>query len=181
MRRITTLTSAGILVWLSASAALAQCENTCIAAVDGPRQGVHSRFDGTADVVVWPPNHKFATVRISGINEDGDACDVTITDVRQDEEVNGLGDGNTDVDARDCDNAGNDSTIDVRGERSGMGTGRYYHIFYDMDDPDCPLMPASGDARALVPHDQGMAHVNTWVDEGPLFASYEGLMLSCTE
>lgn len=154
-------------------------QNTCTAAVSGPRQGVHSQFDGSADAVVWPPNHKLRTVAISAVNEDGDECDVTITDVRQDEALDGQGDGNTSPDSANCSNAGNESSVDLRGERSGLGTGRYYHVMYEMEDPDAPLAgPKRGDARLLVPHDQGIKKV--WVDEGPLFASYEGAF-SCPE
>lgn len=162
-------------------AGVAQAQmNTCVGAVDGPRQGVHTRFDGTADAVAWPPNHKLRTISISAVNDDGDACNVTITDARQDEALDGQGDGNTSPDAANCNNAGNESNIDLRGERSGMGTGRYYHVMYTMEDPDAPMMPKSGEARVLVPHDQGVAHLNSWVDEGPLFPSYEGAMLSCS-
>jgi len=160
--------------------AYAQLEsNTCVAAVDGPREGVHSRFDGTADAVAWPPNHKLRTMRLSAVNEAGDECNVTITDARQDEPLDGMGDGSTSPDAANCSNAGNESTIDLRGERSGMGTGRYYHVAYTMEDPDAPNSPTTGDARVLVPHDQGIKKI--WIDEGPLFASYEGAVLSCSQ
>jgi len=165
---------------LAAGSATAQMtSNTCVAAVDGPREGVHSRFDGSADAVAWPPNHKLRTLRISAVNDDGDECNVTISDVRQDEALDGQGDGNTSPDAANCNNAGNDSTVDLRGERSGLGTGRYYHVIYTMDDPDAPAQPTTGDARVLVPHDQGIKKI--WLDEGPLFASYEGVALSCTQ
>jgi len=160
--------------------AFAQLEsNTCVAAVDGPKEGVHSRFDGSADAVAWPPNHKLRAVRISAVNEAGDECNITITDARQDEPVTGLGSGNTTPDAANCANAGNESTIDLRGERSGLGTGRYYHVAYTMQDPDAPNSPKTGDARVLVPHDQGVKKI--WIDEGPLFASYEGAALGCTQ
>ncbi|MGR9053230.1 MAG: hypothetical protein ACU84J_11325 [Gammaproteobacteria bacterium] len=155
--------------------------NTCTAFVDGPNQGVHTRFDGSADAVAWPPNHKLRTIEISAENDNGNACNVTITDVKQDELLDGEGDGNTRPDAANCNNAGNVSTIEVRGERSGLGTGRYYTIFYTMDDPDEPLLPAMGEALVLVPHDQGVAHLDTWVNEGPLFNSYDGAVLSCSE
>lgn len=178
------------IVWLGGLCALAASGlasaqapslNSCVAAVDGPQQGVHSQFDGSADAVAWPPNHKLRTVRISAQNDDGDPCNVTITDARQDEAQVGEGSGSASPDASNCSNAGNESVIDLRGERSGLGTGRYYHVTYTMDDPDAPMMPKTGDARVLVPHDQGTAHLGTWVDEGPLFASYSGAMLSCAQ
>lgn len=158
---------------LIASSAQAQM-NTCTAFVDGPRQGVHSQFDGSAEAVLWPPNHKLREVRISAENENGNECDVTITAVRQDEAVDGAGSGNTSPDAANCDNAGNTSTVELRGERSGMGTGRYYHVMFTMEDPDAMGMPAEDEALILVPHDQGVAHLDTWVDEGPLFDSFDG-------
>lgn len=164
---------------LLATSAQAQLQNTCEGFVDGPHQGVHSQFDGSADAVAWPPNHKLRTIVISAQNQDGDECNVTITDARQDEALDGQGDGNTSPDAANCSNAGNDSRIDLRGERSGLGTGRYYHVSYTMDDPDAPGNPKSGTALVLTPHDQGIKKV--WVNEGPLFASYTGAALSCTQ
>lgn len=163
-----------------AAPALAQMSsNTCVAAVDGPREGVHSQFDGSADAVAWPPNHKLRTIRISAVNQEGDECNVTVTDARQDEALDGQGDGNTSPDAANCSNAGNDSLIDLRGERSGLGTGRYYHVLFTMEDPDAPTSPKTGDARVLVPHDQGAKKI--WLDEGPLFPSYDGAALSCSQ
>ena len=51
---------------------------------------------------------------------------VTITGVKQDEPTNGLGDGDTAVDA--IINA--DGTVRLRAERSGKGNGRVYHIHF---------------------------------------------------
>jgi hypothetical protein len=74
----------------------------------------------------------------------------------------------------------NSASVDLRGERSGtngedetkggMGTGRYYHVAYELDDPDT-ADNKSGEALLLVPHDQGVVHQGTWVDEGALFDS----------
>ena len=176
--KLSHLAAAALLC--AASAPLfAQTEtlNSCQASVTGPRQGRHSA-DATADAVLWPPNHKYRTVSISASNSNGNACDVTINDVTQDEPVTGLGSGNTTPDAANCSNAGNTSSVDLRGERagtngdqeSGMGTGRYYHVEYTMHDPDT-MQDKKGTALILVPHDQGVAHLGTWVDEGPLFGS----------
>jgi len=92
----------------------------------------------------------------------------------------GSGSGQTSPDAANCSNAGNDSKVDLRGERSGMGTGRYYKVDFTMDDPDAPGQPKMGQAKLLVPHDQGIVHVGTYVDEGPLFQSAGG-PISCSE
>ncbi len=35
-------------------------------------------------------------------------------------------------------------------------------------------MPKAGEAKLLVPHDQGVVHVGTYVDEGPLSPSHSG-------
>ena len=169
-----------VLAALCATAAQAQVGNSCTGFVDAARQGVHGSEDTSADGVFWPPNHKLRTVLISAQNDDGDDCNVTITDARQDEALDGEGDGNTSPDAANCSNAGNESRIDLRGERSGLGTGRYYHVTYTMDDPDAPMQPKMGEAKLLVPHDQGIVHVGTYVDEGPMFPSYSGATLSCS-
>jgi hypothetical protein len=158
------------------------CQNTCTGMVDSPFQGreVTSPLN-QPDGVLWPPNHKLRTVRIYAENQDGDACDVTIADVRQDEPITGAGSGNQKPDAASCSNAGNTSSVSLRGERAGTGTGRYYHVSYTMEDPDCAA-PKSDEARILVPHDQGVAHIDTWVDEGPVFASHEdGVAIRCPE
>jgi len=183
-----------VSLWFS-TAALALCAgsahaqisqlNSCEAHVGAVTEGAHAAGIVAAsatpvDGVFWPPNHKLRTVVISAENDDGDACNVTINDVRQDEALDGEGDGNTSPDSANCSNAGNDSRVDLRGERSGLGTGRYYHITYTMDDPDAPMQPKMGEAKLLVPHDQGVAHLGTYVDEGPLFPSYSGATLSCS-
>ena len=156
-----------------AGAASAQtCPNSCVGAVDGPKQGVHSQFDGSADAILWPPNHKLDTIEISAQNSNGDTCNVTITNVAQDEPVTGAGSGNTSPDAANCTNAGNNSYVDLRAERSGtLQDGRYYNVSYTMDDPACPIQQSMDVALVLVPHDQGVAHTGTWVNEGPVYQS----------
>ncbi len=168
------LLAAGYSVGASAQLGM----NSCTGMVDAVRQGVHTA-GADADGVFWPPNHKLRPVTISAENAEGDACNVTITDVRQDEAIDEAGSGNTSPDAANCKNTGNESSVDLRGERSGRLTGRYYHVMYTMEDPDAPMMPKMDEAVLLVPHDQGVAHIGTTVDEGPLFASYSGLMLQC--
>lgn len=171
------LVAASLLV---AAAAEAQtCPNSCSPAITGPKEGVHTQFTGGTDAILWPPNHKLKNIRISAVNNDGDACDVTIVDARQDEPLNGQADGSTSPDAANCVNTGPESSIDLRGERAGNGTGRYYHVSFTMSDPDCPLLPSMGEAIALVPHDQGVAHLGLWIDEGPLFKSYATTTLTC--
>lgn len=175
------------LLSVCASVVQAQSQlNDCEGFVESPFQGQRSGDQLSAtpvDGVFWPPNHKLRAVTISAEEsaDHGDPCNVTITDVRQDELLDGQGDGNTSPDAANCSNAGDTSKVDLRGERSGMGTGRYYTIFYTMQDPDSPLIPAKdGTATLLVPHDMGVAHFQTYINEGPTYASYSTATLSCS-
>lgn len=155
--------------------------NTCTATVDSPFQGANSASDPSADGVLWPPNHNFRTIRISAEDMAEQPCNVTINDVKQDEVVSGTGAGSgaTSPDAANCDNSGNTSKVDLRGERSGLGDGRYYHVLYTMEDPSAAGVPQMGDARILVPHDQGIVHVGTYVDEGPVFESSGAGVITC--
>jgi hypothetical protein len=67
---------------------------------------------------LWPPNHKFRTISITGITDpDGDKINIQATSIRQDEPVNGLGDGDKSPD-------GILQPLQVRSERSGLGNGR---------------------------------------------------------
>ena len=176
--KLTTQVLAALALAAISSTGLAQnlpldTSNTCVGSVDAARQGRHTATE-TADGVFWPPNHKLRTVTIYAENDDGDECDVTITAVQQDEPVDGVGDGSTSPDAANCDNSGNQSKVDLRGERSGLGTGRYYTIAYTMKDPDYPAQDKAATATLLVPHDQGVAHLGTYVNEGPAFDSGAG-------
>jgi hypothetical protein len=101
--------------------------------------------------VLWPPNHKWVTVRLN-VDAD-DACggepECTILDVTSNEAINGKGDGNTEPDWMIT--GGN--TLKLRAERSGTGSGRIYTVHYRCDD-------ASGNSTegrvvVLVPHDRG--------------------------
>lgn len=181
--KMTSRLVATAALGLLSTGALAQLpiatENSCTAFVDAARQGRHTATE-TADGVFWPPNHKLRAVSISAENDDGDPCDVTITAVQQDEPTTGMGSGNFTPDADNCSNAGNVSSVDLRGERAGTGTGRYYTIAYEMEDPDFPAQSKQGMATLLVPHDQGVAHLGTYVNEGPLFMSADG-PIACSE
>src|SRR5262245_63131401 len=82
------------LVIMTGAASAQVCQNTCGSPqVTAPHQGRHSA-DASADGVLWPPNHKFRTVQLSGSTNSNDKnCDINITGVRQDEATNGLGSG----------------------------------------------------------------------------------------
>jgi hypothetical protein len=165
-----------IALGLGGAASAQVCQNTCSAAISGPKQGVHTQFEGGADAILWPPNHKLDTILITAENDQGDSCNVTITSTTQDEPVTGSGSGNTSPDAANCDNScgtdANSACIDLRAERSGsLKDGRFYHVNFNMDDPDCPTTPAMDAAIVLVPHDQGVAHLGTWIDGPQAFMS----------
>ncbi len=110
---------------------------------------------------LWPPNHKFRAISITGITDpDGDNINIQATSIRQDEPVNGLGDGDKSPD-------GILQPLQVRSERSGLGNGRVYHIGFTASDgkgEEC-----AGTVTVCVPHDQ---RIDTkCVDEGPLYDS----------
>jgi hypothetical protein len=174
MKNVSQLVAAAVLA-LCAGTVHAQVGNTCTGAVDSPFQGGHQSSTDVSGTPVngalWPPNHNFRTVKISAENSQEHPCNVTISDVRQDEPVQGTGSGSTTPDAKGCSNAGDVSQVELRGERAGNGTGRFYTITYTMDDPDFPVQKKNGVATVLVPHDQGMPHLNTYINEGPAFES----------
>jgi hypothetical protein len=84
-----------------------------------------------ADVgVLWPPDHKMALVHILGVvNPNNDP--VTIDTVTQDEPTNGLGDGDTPIDA-----IISGDSVTLRAERSGNGNGRVYRVCFTVHDPE---------------------------------------------
>jgi hypothetical protein len=110
---------------------------------------------------LWPPNHKLRLVKLSGATDpDSDTVTLTITAVRQDEPLNGLGDGDTSLDARA---AGSSDKVLVRAERSGKGNGRVYRIAYEVSDGKGGS--CSGTVAVGVPKSMGRASVP--VDSAP--------------
>jgi chitinase len=101
-----------------------------------------------ADVpVLWPPDHKMLPVQILGVVKPSDDK-ITITGVTQDEPTNGLGDGDTPIDAIIHHYADKDDTVDLRAERSGNRDGRVYRVSFTVADPE---QSASGMVRVMVP------------------------------
>jgi len=165
MRKLNLLSVIGgaILFAIAAPSFAQVAGNTCSPpAVAAPHQGQHSALDTSADGVLWPPNHKFRTVGLSGsTNALGHDCKIHIDAVKQDEDPRGGGSGQTYPDAQNCQNNGTSASVDLRGERSGLctstsctgttedssqgsaGDGRYYHVQYTLTDPDTMMM-ASG-------------------------------------
>jgi hypothetical protein len=99
---------------------------------------------------LWPPNHKLATVTASGATDPdvGDSATLVIDGVTQDEPTNGLGDGDTAIDA--FLSSPLSSHAQVRAERSGTGDGRVYRVHYTATDTHG--MSCSGTATVGVPH-----------------------------
>jgi hypothetical protein len=84
--------------------------------------------------VLWPPNHKYVTVRATVTASDNFDPDPTVKllSVTSDEPDNGRDDGTTKNDIVIV----NDTTFELRAERSDRGDGRTYTITYEVTD-DC--------------------------------------------
>lgn len=79
----------------------------------------------------WPANHRFIAVAITGVTDpDGDPVAIRLTQVFQDEPVDGDADGETKPDAAELGRAGDR----IRAERSGKGDGRVYTIQFEARD-----------------------------------------------
>jgi hypothetical protein len=75
---------------------------------------------------LWPPNHRLMPVGVTGVSSaDGGDVAITIIAVTQDEPVEGLGDGDTAPDA-----VLQGSSVLLRAERAGTGTGRVYRVAF---------------------------------------------------
>jgi hypothetical protein len=97
-----------------------------------PPDASHARADVP---VLWPPDHKMALVHIVGVTKPTDDK-IALTGVTQDEPTNGLGDGDTAIDAIMQVNAGGDDSVLLRAERSGNGNGRVYRVCFHIEDPE---------------------------------------------
>lgn len=164
--------SAAVLVMgvVAAGTAQAQSQCDCTATVTGPKAGRHSGDVSGVDVVLWPPNHKLHEVSIEAVDSTGDPCDVEILTVTQDEAIDAPGSGNTTgADAENCSNDGDQSSVDLRAERTGGGNGRFYDIQYTMTD-DTGNTCEDQHAIALVPHDQRKDQ-SGWKNDGTTFPS----------
>jgi len=99
------------------------------------------------------------SIAIGGVTDpDENQVTLTVTQVTQDEPVNGLGDGDTSPDAV----LQEGGKVLLRAERAGTGNGRVYHVAFMADDGaggQC-----TGVVTVCVPHDQGKG--NTCIDDG---------------
>jgi hypothetical protein len=101
--------------------------------------------------VLWPPNHKMVTVTVNATAKDTcGAATWTITSVKSNEPINGLGDGDT---SPDWQITGNHS-VSLRAERSGKGSGRIYTITIQASDAS-GNMSNPQTVTVTVPHSMG--------------------------
>ena len=158
------------------------CTNTCVTMAIPSAEGLHTKLDGTADGLLWPPTQELRRIQISALNNRGADCNVTIGDVRQDEATKTAATGTPIDDAVNCLNRGDQSSVELRSDRASNGDGRAYHISFRLDDPDCRDTARADEVLVVVPHDkhQGLASLKSWdADEGTLTASYSGPALQC--
>ena len=134
--------------------------STCEATVtiDDQRPPVVEMLDDP--LVLWPPNHKYATYTPEMfITRAEDACGnpidlsaVAIVEVRSDEPDDDRGDGRTVNDILvHCPN-----TVDLRAERRGGGDGRVYTIVYRITADNG--VSVDEEATVIVPHDASSRH-----------------------
>ena len=110
---------------------------------------------------LWPPNHKLKSISINNVTDpDDDPITIEVSEIKQDEPVNGLGDGDTAPD-------GFLQPLKLRSERAGGGNGRVYHISFSATDDKGAQCSAI--LTVCVPHDQSPHPQCT--DEGPLYDS----------
>jgi hypothetical protein len=109
---------------------------------------------------LWPPNHAMVSVGITGVTDANNNATITITKVMQDEPTNGLGDGDTPIDA--VINA--NGTVLLRAERAGNGNGRVYTIHFTASDFEGST---SGKVNVCVPHSVKSGAIN----DGELYHS----------
>jgi hypothetical protein len=99
---------------------------------------------------LWPPNHKMVRITVGATVTDNcdPSPDCAISNVRSNEPVNGLGDGDM---APDWLITG-PMTLDLRAERSGKGHGRIYTITFACTDDHGNR--SNGTATVAVPRNQ---------------------------
>ena len=110
---------------------------------------------------LWPPNHQFVPVQISGLTDPGGGAPmVSVTSIFQDEPAEGLGSGNTCPDGTGLGTA----TANLRAERSVHGDGRVYAISFTATGAGGTCQ---GSVQVCVPKNNN----GSCGDGGPLFDS----------
>ncbi|MEX0817458.1 MAG: Calx-beta domain-containing protein [Gaiellales bacterium] len=115
---------------------------------------------------LWPPNHKFRLVFLSGASDpDDDGVLLAVTGVTQDEPVRDKARGHkAGPDAAWV--AGSPHKVKLRAERSARGDGRVYRLAFTATDEQGA--ECTGTAPVGVPHDSR----RRWVDSGAVFDSF---------
>jgi hypothetical protein len=128
--------------------------------VGSPPDITHAR---PSECELWPPNHQLECITIQGIacQNSGGNINVVITGVKQDEPTNGLGDGDTAIDAIIKPNG----KVLLRAERKGNGNGRVYTISFTASNNAGSV---SGKVKVGVPKSKNGANA---VDGGELYIS----------
>ena len=98
---------------------------------------------------LWPPNHKMWNVTVSYSVSDNCSTPVCTLSVSSNEPINGLGDGNTAPDWV----VTSASTVQLRAERAGVGSGRVYTLGVSCRDAAGNTSTTS--TVVTVVHDQG--------------------------
>ena len=129
------------------------CEATVTVEDTTPPEIEVTFADGTPDVL-WPPNHKMATIETEV--EVTDVCDpnptFVLTSITSDEPDNDIGDGNTNNDIKEAAYGTPDLEFKLRAERQGGMDGRKYTIIYTASDISGNT--ANDTVCVIVPHDQ---------------------------
>ena len=99
---------------------------------------------------LWPPNHKMVKIipTVTASDNCDDSLDVSLLSITSNEDDNGLGDGDKSDDIQ----IGEDGSISLRAERSGLGDGRIYTIIYQATDASGNIAEATATVR--VPHNK---------------------------
>jgi len=118
----------------------------------------------TAELELWPPNHKFHDIALADCIEEVDDCDADV-ELRlmwasSDEPENDRGDGNTAEDIVDLTADG----VALRSERDGRADGRVYTLGFEAEDSSGNI--TEGTCRVVVPHDRSGKAV---VDSGEAY------------
>jgi hypothetical protein len=115
---------------------------------------------------LWPPDHHMEQISIGGVTDpNGDLVALVITDIIQDEPINGLGDGDQVPDAALVDG----DTVQLRSERAENGDGRIYYISFTADDGKGGI--CNGVVAVSIPLDQS-GNIPA-VDSGTYFYSVQ--------
>jgi hypothetical protein len=110
---------------------------------------------------LWPPDHRMVLISITGVVDPNSNATITVTGVTQDEPTNGLGDGDTAIDAI----INPDGTVLLRSERSGKGDGRVYRLSFTASDLEGS---SSGVVKVVVPKSK---KTDVAIDSGLVFDS----------